>query len=161
VVDQAREQASSTLGTQKESAAAGLSSVAQALRQTGQQLRDQDQVGITSYIDSAASQVEDISSYLQNSDLSQLVDDVERFARRRPALFLGGAFALGLLGARFLKSSRQQVRGSGNYPMVRSDMYSNRPEVYGRDYQQSFGPETAPYGTASGSWPTTTAEDQL
>jgi hypothetical protein len=35
------------------------------------------------------------------------VDEVENFARRRPAMFLGGAFLLGLAATRFLKSSRQ------------------------------------------------------
>jgi hypothetical protein len=49
-----------------------------------------------------------VSNYLQNTDVSEMVDRTEEFARRRPALFLGGAFALGLLGARFLKSSRRQ-----------------------------------------------------
>jgi hypothetical protein len=106
VADQAREQVSSRLAGQKDNFVGGLNSVAEALRQTGQQLRQQDQQGVTDYIDRAASQVERASSYLQERDLGQLVDDVEQFARRQPTLFLGGAFALGLLGARFLKSSR-------------------------------------------------------
>ena len=33
---------------------------------------------------------------------------MERYARQQPALFLGGAFVLGLLGARFLKSTAQR-----------------------------------------------------
>ena len=32
------------------------------------------------------------------------MSDAEDWARRNPALFLGGAFALGLLASRFLKS---------------------------------------------------------
>jgi hypothetical protein len=42
------------------------------------------------------------------------VSEAEDFARRQPALFLGGAFALGLLGARFLKSSGQQASQGGS-----------------------------------------------
>ena len=38
-----------------------------------------------------------------------MVTQVEQYARRQPAIFLGGAFALGLLGARFLKSSNPQT----------------------------------------------------
>ena len=38
-------------------------------------------------------------------DLTELMDDVNRFARRQPALFVGAAFAAGALAARFLKSS--------------------------------------------------------
>jgi len=113
-VDQARQQVSSRLVDQKDRAADGLTSVAQALRQTSQQLRTQDQQAITSYIENAASQVERVSDYLKNNDLGGLIDDVERFARRQPALFLGGTFVLGLLGARFLKSSRP-TPPSGSY----------------------------------------------
>ena len=39
--------------------------------------------------------------------------DAQRLARRQPALFVGGAFALGLLGARFLKSSSPEHRYAG------------------------------------------------
>jgi len=173
VVDQARDQATSKLGTQKDNAAAGLNSVAQALRQTGQHLREQDQTGVTSYIDGAADQVEQLSSYLQNHDIGQLVDDVEYFARRRPALFVGGAFLLGILGARFLKSTRQQATTSSDYPMVRRGMYdqpasytsipreSPYTQGYTQGYQQSPRPATTPYSTGAGTWPITDAEEKL
>jgi len=116
VVDQARQQVSSRLVGQKDRAAEGLISVAHALRQTSQQLREQDQQAVTGYIESAASQVERISNYLKHNDLGGLIDDVEHFARRQPALFLGGTFVLGLLGARFLKSSRPPTGAPGRYP---------------------------------------------
>jgi len=115
VVDQARQQLSSRLVDQKDRAAEGLTSVAHALRQTSQQLREQDQQAVTGYIESAASQVERISNYLRHNDLGGLIDDVEHFARRQPALFLGGTFVLGLLGARFLKSSRPTTGAAGGY----------------------------------------------
>jgi uncharacterized protein YjbJ (UPF0337 family) len=116
VVDQARQQVSSRLAGQKDRAAEGLTSVAQALRQTSQHLREQDQQNVTGYIESAASQVERVSNYLKHNDLGGLIDDVEQFARRQPALFLGGTFVLGLLGARFLKSSRPATGVGGGYP---------------------------------------------
>jgi uncharacterized protein YjbJ (UPF0337 family) len=116
VVDQARQQVSSRLVDQKDRAAEGLTGVAHALRQTSQQLREQDQQAVTGYIESAASQVERISNYLKQNDLGGLIDDVENFARRQPALFLGGTFVLGLLGARFLKSSRPTTGAAGRYP---------------------------------------------
>jgi len=115
VVDQARQQVSSRLAGQKDRAAEGLTSVAQALRQTSQQLRTQDQQTVTGYIESAASQVERVSNYLKQNDLGGMIDDVEHFARRQPALFLGGTFVLGLLGARFLKSSRPNTGVGRSY----------------------------------------------
>jgi len=116
VMDQARQQVSLRFAGQKDRAAEGLTSVAHALRQTSQQLRGQDQQAVTGYIESAASQVERVSNYLKQNDLGGLIDDVEQFARRQPALFLGGTFVLGLLGARFLKSSRPSIGAAGGYP---------------------------------------------
>jgi hypothetical protein len=57
------------------------------------------------YGNSLADKVEQLSSYLDRKEVGELIHDIEYFARRNPALFIGGAFALGLLGARFLKSS--------------------------------------------------------
>ena len=43
-------------------------------------------------------------------------EDLENLARRQPALMLGGALVLGLIGARFLKSSQRdrRLQGGGN-----------------------------------------------
>jgi hypothetical protein len=41
-------------------------------------------------------------------------EDLEGLARRRPALVLGGALALGLLAARFFKSSKRHRTGAGD-----------------------------------------------
>jgi hypothetical protein len=157
MVGQAREQVSSRLAGQKDRAAEGLTSVAQALRHTGQQLRDQDEQAFTGYIDSAASQVERISNYLRNNDLGQLVDDVERFARRQPALFLGGTFVLGLLSARFLKSSRPATAGS--YTTGAPLAYRQQRYYTGYPTQTSMGAGPTyrsgmtggPYSTSSGT----------
>jgi hypothetical protein len=109
LLSQAQQQAVSRLDEQKESAVGGLGAVAETLRQTGQQLRDNDQGVITQYVsqysETAASQVEKVSSYLGERDVNQLIGDVESFARREPTLFIAGAFLLGLAGARFLRAS--------------------------------------------------------
>ena len=39
-------------------------------------------------------------------ELRALVSEIENLGRRQPALLIGGAFLLGLAGARFLKSAR-------------------------------------------------------
>ncbi len=104
------EQASSQIATQKDNLARGLSSVAEGIRQMGENLRGGEQqtpiAGITAkYGDSLARQVEQVSDYLEKKDLRELFKDVEVFARRNPAVFIGGAFALGVAASRFLKSS--------------------------------------------------------
>lgn len=103
------EQASTQIGTQKDNLASGLSSVADSIRQMGENLRGADEktpiANLTAkYGDSLANQVEQISNYLDKKDFRELVGDVEDFARNNPAVFIGSAFALGIVAARFLKS---------------------------------------------------------
>ena len=109
VVDQAKQQTTSLLASRKDQAADTLSTVAQALRQTGQHLREQEQEPVAGLADQVATRVESVSGYLHGRDVRQLVDDTEDFARQRPAVFVGGALALGVLAARFLKSSRRKA----------------------------------------------------
>lgn len=103
------EQATTQIDTQKENLVRGLTSVADSIRQMGENLRGGEQqtpiAGFTAkYGDSLATQVEQVSNYLEKKDLREVVKDVETFARRNPAVFIGGAFALGIVAARFLKS---------------------------------------------------------
>jgi len=112
-MDRVRQGATSQLGTQKDRATDGIGSVAQAVRQTTQQLREQRHETIARYVDEAASQLERVSQRLREKDVGELMDDAQRFARRRPAVFIGSAFALGIIGARFFKSSREPERNSG------------------------------------------------
>lgn len=149
IASQAQEKVGTQLSGQKDRVAESLGSMAQVLRQTGQQMRDQDQHGITGYVDRVASQVEGLSSYLRDNDMGRLVDDVERFARREPALFLGGAFLLGFLGSRFLKSSRPRPRYDESFYGT-SSAYENQYRPYYSGY--AAGPDysgTTGYGTGT------------
>ena len=105
MVDRARQTAAAQLTTQKSRAAEALGSVAAALRQSSQPLRDNNQVTLADYAGKAADQLEQLSSRFRERDLTELMNDVNRFARRQPALFVGAAFAAGVLATRFLKSS--------------------------------------------------------
>lgn len=113
----AKQQVSSQAESRKNQAANELSAVADAVRQAGQQLRQQQHQTVAHYADMAAQRVDQVSQSLQQQDVSQLVSEAERFVRKRPGLFVGSAFALGLVGARFLKSSStSQGRGAGSQP---------------------------------------------
>ena len=107
---QAKDKAVSLIGEQKANLATGITSVADSIRQIGENLRNDggnNQIASLAgkYGDTLAEQVERFSHYVEESDLKEVARDVEQFARRNPALFVGGAFALGVLAARFLKSS--------------------------------------------------------
>lgn len=119
IADQAQEQVKSVVTSGKEQAAQSLGSIAEAFRQTGEQLRNQDKPTAAHYTHRMADQVEQISKYLAERDIDQLLEETESFARHQPEIFLGGAFALGLLFARFVKSSSERWevtrRGPGSY----------------------------------------------
>jgi hypothetical protein len=110
--NQAKKVAETKLDAGRDFAAEHLGSVAQALRKTGDELGKNDSA-LTSYVGQAASAVEDVSEYLQTKTLSQLMSDLEGFARREPAMFLGGSFVAGIMGGRFLKSATPAPTTSG------------------------------------------------
>lgn len=115
IAERVRERASAELTTQKERATDGLGTIAQVVRRSTQQLRDQQHDTVAQYIEQAADQLERLSTRLKEKNVSELLNDAQRLARRQPALFIGGAFVLGLLGARFLKSSSDRATGSSRF----------------------------------------------
>jgi len=130
---QVKDKAASVIDEQKTNLATGLTSVADGIRQVGENLGkdDQNQVAALAgkYGENLAGQVEKFSNYINQKELKELAHDVEQFARRNPVLFIGGALALGILAARFLKSSgssnQNSRRRSGNN---RSETGDNRSE---------------------------------
>lgn len=114
IVAQVKERATAQLSTQKDRATDGLGSIAQAVRQTTDRLREDQQDMVAQYVEKAADQIERLSTSLRDKDVNEIVQDVQRFARRQPALFIGGSFAVGLLAARFLKSS-SEARSADEY----------------------------------------------
>ena len=103
---QATEKVQSSVSQGKERTARALGAVAESLRSAGNDLRGRDEGMIGQFIDGAADRASRIADHLNNSDPNALLDDLENYARREPAVFLGGAFVVGLIAARFLKSSR-------------------------------------------------------
>jgi hypothetical protein len=98
------EAASARLSLQKDRALDGVGGVTEAIRQSTESLREQHDT-IARYVEQVVGQIDRATENLRQKDVGQLIDDAQRLARRQPALFLGSAFAIGLLGARFLKSS--------------------------------------------------------
>jgi ElaB/YqjD/DUF883 family membrane-anchored ribosome-binding protein len=109
----AAEKATTKLEEQKTTLAGGLTSVADGLKQVGETLRDSGEENpitefTAKYGDSLAQQIEKIGGYFESKDVRAMASDIESFARRNPAVFIGAAFGLGFLAARFLKSSPKQ-----------------------------------------------------
>jgi hypothetical protein len=132
IMDRVREGATSQLSAQKDRATDGIGSVAQAVRQSTQHLRDNQHETIAQYVEQSANQLEQFSSRLKEKDVSELLRDAQDLAKKRPAVFIGSAFAIGLIGARFLKSSRERQSGSraGHIPTGDADAYGVRGGRY-------------------------------
>jgi hypothetical protein len=155
VTDTAQQQVGTKVDSQLARGADVLGQVSQAIRQSGEQMRS-DQPQIASFADTAAGQVDRASQYLRQTDFQGLVRGAEDFARRQPAVFLGGALALGLVASRFLKASPSggsqsgygRGYGYGSYGSYGSGRYGGPGDTsYGAG---SYG-STGMYGGAAGS----------
>lgn len=80
----------------------------------------------------AGERVENLAGYIEELTPGALAEDVQSFARRRPGLFFGGAFLIGLGLGRFVKSSARVASGVA-HDLMDEDSYSES------DYQQTAG----------------------
>src|SRR4051812_12091139 len=101
----AQERVRSAVGSRKSQAVETVSGLAQSLLLAGQNLQDQ-QSPAARLVEQAAERLDRVAQYLETTEPEALVRRTESWARQNPALFIGGAFLVGILGARFLKSSR-------------------------------------------------------
>ncbi len=108
-VDTARRQATEQVNAQVNrglsQTSQSLDAVSDAASQASQRLRERNQGTLADYVDLATGRIDQAAEYLRTSNLNDLLTDAERLIERQPALFVAGAFVVGVLGARFLKSS--------------------------------------------------------
>jgi len=118
-----QQRVTSRVDEQKNRAADGLGGIADVIRNATNELRGENEV-LASYVDMASDQMKAFADQIRQRGVTDMMDDVAQFARRRPALFIGGAFLVGLGIARFLKSSGERGDGrsydgfSGRDPMT-------------------------------------------
>jgi hypothetical protein len=131
-----KQNVTSRVDEQKNRAADGLGGIANVIRNAGNELRTENEA-LASYVDAASDQLRRFADQIRQKGVADMLDDVHSFARRRPALFMGGAFLVGLGIARFLKSSAER------------DMYSTDPNAAFSDVDP-MTTQTAPtYGSTS------------
>lgn len=147
VKEKAGERIESKLSDSKTRAAETLSGVASTLHSSSQQLREQNQESASRAIERAAEGVERFATYLQDTNVDDVVASVHEFARRQPAAFIGGAFALGFIASRFIKATSPEGR-LRSLPAPSSD--STR-RGYSASYDSSRGYEAAGYEAAAES----------
>lgn len=109
LVQRATERGREQLTDRKEKAAEGLQDLAHATRRVGYDLRSRDKTAVADLTDAAATQADRLGRFLRETDVNDMVRGVTDFGRSQPLLFLGGAFAIGVIGARFIKASAHQA----------------------------------------------------
>jgi hypothetical protein len=118
---QTRERLRNQISQRSTQAGEQVSSAANAMRRTSEQLRTEGKDGAAKVVDGLADRGEKLGSYLSRADGDQILGDVEDLARRQPWLFVGGSAVVGFLASRFVKASssgRYQSRSQqdGGYP---------------------------------------------
>ena len=122
VAEQAKQDAGAVVEDQKNMVADRLRTVSNSLRQTGSRLHNEDEAVMGGYAQDAAGQIDRFAGYLQNHDVSDLINEARAIAHRQPEIFIAGSLAVGFLLGRFLKSSDtfpgggQGNQGRDGYP---------------------------------------------
>ena len=140
------EQAKSQLANQKHNASQRLTPLQSALRETAQQLRNQGQGQVGDYAEKAADQVERFSTYLRQTEVDEIMEEVRGFGRRRPGLFLGSAAAIGFFATRFLKSSSEEA-SSGGYAYSTTTPTASSSSVVTHGIEEPPATALPPVGT--------------
>lgn len=129
VADNVKASAKSQARAAKTSVANEVSGVASALRTAAEEMRSGSPQERT--MGQIAESLADASDAIQNKDLGAMVQDVSRFARKSPLLFLGGAAVVGFAATRFAKASNdtseQFAQQSAQYTPV--DPYASRGDL--------------------------------
>lgn len=115
VAADAGEKLRTTLQEQKAAGADYVGNVANIIRRTAFEF-DTDIPQAGHYIRKAAAQLENVSDAMRNRNMSEIVGNVQQFARRQPTAFFGAAVLIGFAAVRFLKSGTAESNvpsGSG------------------------------------------------
>jgi len=153
-MDEVGEAAGRTVADGASRAGERLRSVAGALRAASDTLDEEGEGWLAQYARERASQVDDMSGYLGESDASRMVSDIEEKARANPAAFLGGTLATGFVLGRFLRSSSRrsetgEAHASGDahaFVEAHASGVAQRPTSRERDAETVAPPAMPPAG---------------
>lgn len=100
--------AGSLASSRKEYAAAQLESLADSVRQFTEAMPSIPTM--KAYATTAADSLDELATYVTESDLSEMVSDAREFTRRHPLATFGGSIAAGLVIAQLVQSRTSSLR---------------------------------------------------
>ena len=107
----ASEKLRTTLQDQKAAGADYVGNVANIIRRTAYEF-DTDIPQAGHYIRKAAVQLDNVSEAMRNRHVSEILGNVQQFARKQPTAFFGAAVLVGFAAVRFLKSGSGDSDGA-------------------------------------------------
>ena len=135
----------SEVDARKDTAVTQAQSVSSAVRQAADGLDEGAPQWLRSAFQQGADQIQGFADRIEQKDSRQLMNDVQSFARERPALFLGAAAAAGFAAARILKAggeqqTAQQFGGTSEWDQAQpwGDGEQNFDRGFGGSGNQSF-----------------------
>ena len=108
----ATDKVNTIISDQRSAGADYVKGLAQAVHRAAGEF-DQDIPQASRWIRGVAGQIDSVADAVREREPRELLNDVQDFARRQPALFFGGAMLLGFAALRFLKSSQNAPGQSG------------------------------------------------
>ncbi|MET0713595.1 MAG: hypothetical protein ABWY57_01665 [Mycetocola sp.] len=130
LVGQVRTQVTGQVSTQKDRAADGIRTVSDQLRSMADSSETDGMA--SNLVSQAASRAGDVAGWLESRDPADLLNEVKRFARRRPGVFIAIAAGTGIVVGRLAKSlasgndSSDQDTG---YRAARTDYIGEDPTI--------------------------------
>jgi ElaB/YqjD/DUF883 family membrane-anchored ribosome-binding protein len=143
------DQARSGLEEQRAQIAKRVRRVGEVLR-SGSGLLESDDPFAANLLNIAVDRIGSVADYVEELSPGALSDDVQTLARRRPAIFYGGAFLVGLGLARFVKSTAAASSGGAS-----GDTYAARRSAFASPPTRAGETES---GEGAGEEPTTRKE---
>lgn len=107
-----RDEGLAVFSRQRSAAAEELTHLRDALEAASEKLSEQDDHRVADLTQVAADRLDAVAEYLRQRDLGTLASDLSQAARRRPVLFYGGLFAIGVAASRFLKASSHHAHST-------------------------------------------------
>jgi hypothetical protein len=128
-VSAAREETEAKAAEHRDAAAAYLDDIAAAFDAAGRTLEERGRRGAAALTRSAKDNADRLRDQVSEHDIHALIDQVENFARRRPALFFGGAFLLGYAAIQFLSRRSNGTPFVEEYPYQAEDYAAGAEDI--------------------------------
>ncbi len=147
----ASEKAKSALDGQKSQLAQQIHSTAEAIQESAGRLHEKNLTTAAAYTERMADKLRGVADYISDKSISQIADEIGGMARRQPVYAMTGAFALGLLAARFFKaSSRRRSEEYGGGRGYQGRTLQGGMEDYGTSYRRVPETPVMPGGPTTG-----------